>query len=653
MKTVNPCVLILVALTIILVGCAGVTSSTPASPAITVTLSPSSATVPVSHTQQFTATVKGSSDTSVTWEANGIAGGNSTVGTISSSGVFTAPKAVPSPSKVSVTAVSKANPSVSASATITVTSGTPLAVISVSVTPLSGSVAAGATQQFAATVTGTSNTAVSWQVSGNAGGNATVGTISSSGLYTAPAVPPAGGSVVVTAIAAADVTKSGSATLTIAFSNASLNGQYAFSSEAVWTSVRLVGSFQADGKGQIVQGSEDSLGSSSFTTVTFTGTYSIGADGRGTATFTSAGGTATLKVVVLSASSVFLVEVDTSSDLTALAVRQDATAFSTAALNGNYVFLLNSGLSGMAGRLTADGQGHLVGVEDVNSFGTISSNLALTGTYSVAASGRGTGTWTSSSGTSNLVFYVVSSGQLLLLDDAPEVGLALKQNLQLFTSASLSGNYAILEQGVASGQSLVAGGILAADGAGHLTGVADENAGGTVTQNASVTGSYSIASSGRGTATLTSAQGTLNKVFYLADTTTVLVMDTDSTRMSGGRASLQQGNAFTLASLKGSTGFGLVGFDQSGGDVNLVGQLSVDGAGKIVGTEDQFVNNAANLSSSLTGSYTVGANGRGSAQVTSVNGTTNFLFYLTSPGTALLLGSDSTTVNLGLIGQQF
>jgi hypothetical protein len=39
--------------------------------------------------------------------------------------------------------------------------------------------------------------------------------------------------------------------------------------------------------------------------------------------------------------------------------------------------------------------------------------------------------------------------------------------------------------------------------------------------------------------------------------------------------------------------------------------------------------------------------------VTSVNGTTNFLFYLTSPGTALLLGSDSTTVNLGLIGQQF
>ncbi|MFY9532356.1 MAG: hypothetical protein WAR24_25925 [Candidatus Acidiferrales bacterium] len=646
----TPGVFILVALIIVLSGCAGVTTSTPA---ITVTLSPSSATVPMSQTQQFTATVKGSSDTAVTWEVNGTAGGNSAVGTISSSGLFTAPHAMPNPPKVSVTAVSKANPSVSASATITVTSKSPLLTITVSVTPLSGTVAAGATQQFTATVTGTTNSAVRWQVDGAAGGNATVGAISSGGLYTAPVTPPAGGSVVVTAIAAADATASGSANMQIVFSNASLKGGYAFSSEAVWTSVRTVGSFQADGKGGISQGSEDTVGSTSFTTVTFTGTYTIGADGRGTATFDSAGGTATFKLVVLPPSSVFLVEVDTSSDLTALAVRQDPTAFSTSALSGNYVFLLNSGLSGAAGRITADGQGNLIGVEDVNSFGTVSNNLALTGAYSVAASGRGTGTLTSSSGTTNLVFYVVSSGQVLILDDGPEVGSALKQTLQLFSNASLSGNYAFLEQGVANGQSLVVGGILKADGAGNLTGVDDQNVGETVTQNTSVAGSYSIASNGRGTATLSLVSGTLNQVFYLVDSTTVMAMDTDSTRMSGGRASLQQGNSFALASLKGSLGFGLVGFELSGGDLNLVGQLSVDGAGKIVGTEDQFVNNAANPSSSLAGSYAVGANGRGTGQVISANGTTNFLFYLTSPGTALVMGADSTAVNVGLIGQQF
>jgi uncharacterized repeat protein (TIGR03803 family) len=46
-------------------------------------------------------------------------------------------------------------------------------------------------QQFTAKVTGTSKTAVNWSVNGVAGGNATVGTISAAGLYTAPATVPA------------------------------------------------------------------------------------------------------------------------------------------------------------------------------------------------------------------------------------------------------------------------------------------------------------------------------------------------------------------------------------------------------------------------------------------------------------------------------
>ena len=44
--------------------------------------------------------------------------------------------------------------------------------------------------QFTATVTGTTNTAVTWSVNGVAGGNSTVGTISTSGAYTAPATAP-------------------------------------------------------------------------------------------------------------------------------------------------------------------------------------------------------------------------------------------------------------------------------------------------------------------------------------------------------------------------------------------------------------------------------------------------------------------------------
>ena len=61
---------------------------------------------------------------------------------------------------------------------------------SVTVSPTMPSVAIGNAVQFKATVTGLSNTAVTWSAGGVAGGNATAGTISATGLYTAPAALP-------------------------------------------------------------------------------------------------------------------------------------------------------------------------------------------------------------------------------------------------------------------------------------------------------------------------------------------------------------------------------------------------------------------------------------------------------------------------------
>jgi len=54
------------------------------------------------------------------------------------------------------------------------------------VLPLSATLQVGGTQQFVATVSNSSNTAVNWQVNGISGGNASVGTISPGGLYSAP-----------------------------------------------------------------------------------------------------------------------------------------------------------------------------------------------------------------------------------------------------------------------------------------------------------------------------------------------------------------------------------------------------------------------------------------------------------------------------------
>jgi hypothetical protein len=92
--------------------------------------------------------------------------------------------------------------------------------VSVTVTPPAPNVNNFATQQFTATVTGSTNTAVTWQVNTVAGGSQATGFISSSGLFVAPGGVPtqAGGTtttVKVTAVSVASAAASGSATVTI------------------------------------------------------------------------------------------------------------------------------------------------------------------------------------------------------------------------------------------------------------------------------------------------------------------------------------------------------------------------------------------------------------------------------------------------------
>ena len=87
--------------------------------------------------------------------------------------------------------------------------------VTVTVAPASAAVAASTTRQFSAAVAGSSNTAVTWTVNGAAGGNSTTGTISSTGLYTAPAAVPNPAVVTVRATSAADASASGVASVTV------------------------------------------------------------------------------------------------------------------------------------------------------------------------------------------------------------------------------------------------------------------------------------------------------------------------------------------------------------------------------------------------------------------------------------------------------
>lgn len=173
-----------------------------------VTVTPASASVQVNTQKQFTAAVSGTSNQAVTWDVNGVVGGNSVVGFIDSiSGLYTAPQ---SPINVSVHAKSNVEPSAIGTSAVTVVNPPPPVAITIS--PTTTSVRVGRTRQFTATVTNTTNTAVTWMVNGITGGNSTVGTISSSGLYRAPNTA---GTATVSASSNADPTKTASAAVTI------------------------------------------------------------------------------------------------------------------------------------------------------------------------------------------------------------------------------------------------------------------------------------------------------------------------------------------------------------------------------------------------------------------------------------------------------
>ena len=191
-----------------------------------------SVTVPVNGTEQFAATVTGVSDTTVYWQV--CLPSNSTTllptkcttipdvtfpkgdtvltgyGTITQNGFYTAPAQIPNNDNFVILATSPVDVNAFATFGVVIDSG-----IRVQVTPAQSTINAGDLLQLTATVTGTSNQAVTWEVDGQPGVDpATGATITKGGLFTTPA--NASGAFSVTAISGADGTTSGSASITIA-----------------------------------------------------------------------------------------------------------------------------------------------------------------------------------------------------------------------------------------------------------------------------------------------------------------------------------------------------------------------------------------------------------------------------------------------------
>jgi hypothetical protein len=109
-------------------GCGGGSSTTMQNQNVTVTISPAAITLDTFGQTTFTPTVMGASNAAVTWQVNGVTGGNATTGTISATGVYSAPHFISGsilpaksnlPVTVTVTAVSAVSAAAKGNATVT------------------------------------------------------------------------------------------------------------------------------------------------------------------------------------------------------------------------------------------------------------------------------------------------------------------------------------------------------------------------------------------------------------------------------------------------------------------------------------------------------------------------------------------------------
>jgi hypothetical protein len=188
---------------------------------------------------QFSSTVTGTSTSTVNWliclpppsltVRNPIplnCGQLTGFGTISNTGLYVAPPTPPTPNIFVVAAQSTVNLNIYGISFVEVDTG-----IRVSITPTAATVAPGETVLFTPTVSGTTNTAVTWSVTGDSttvvGGNSTIGFICPNpaapqpcpaGTYIAPLTSP--GTVTITATSAADTSQSATATVTVSTSAA-------------------------------------------------------------------------------------------------------------------------------------------------------------------------------------------------------------------------------------------------------------------------------------------------------------------------------------------------------------------------------------------------------------------------------------------------
>ena len=552
--------------------------------------------------------------------------------------------------------------------------------VTISITETNVTLGAGEAHQFTANVTGTSNTAVKWSVSGSSGSSC--GSINSAGYYTAPESFPDAFTSEVIATSQADPTKSSMAFVFHEPVSVSLTPTAAWISPG--QSQKFTAAVHHDVQQMGVTWSVTCSGTSCGTLIDQTQTsvvYTAPAEISGT------------MIAMLKATSIKDTTHSASGNIS-LRVLSSPTL-----LNGDYAFVLDgwdtrcppSGCDGIrtvvAGQFHADGNGHIPsGVEDIHVESASNETVAITGSYELEEDLRGTLTLTSTKGTSTYRVSIAASGRQgnLITFHAGAVdgwilgsGFFEKQDPNAFVLSSVAGPYAL---GLFGDGNRAAVGRFEANSAGVLSNgrmdLQRDKGGfnGGYTANYNVSGSLSAPSprTGRGTAALnfvsteSPATGTLKFIYYVVSADKLLVAGLDSPVPEiSAAAPLLSGEArrqdapFSVTSLDGRSIFNMIGlipdFGYSYPSVNI-GQLTADGRGSFSGVLDRTLNSLADdsgaLNQAFTGTYSVDPDGR--AVLTNIPSllSTSKIAYLFGRNKAFLIDVDGESPGFGRIEPQ-
>jgi hypothetical protein len=192
---------------------------------------------------------------------------------------------------------------------------------------------------------------------------------------------------------------------------------------------------------------------------------------------------------------------------------------------------------------------------------------------------------------------------------------------------------------------------MTANGAGLITGgLTDTNVGGTVGQGLAVSGTYTIASNGRGTSTITAGGLTNSTAVYVISNNTAYTVGLDTWGTGISFFSPRGAGPFSVASLNGHCALALRG-TLSSPSTDITGQILLNGQGDLAGVVDVNASGVLSENVPVTGVYTMDATGRGQATISSATSTWLATIYFAGPGTVYLLGTSYPST--GCLVRQF